>query len=154
MVESPRPVFPDFEHSLPMMLLRAREVVMGRFRPMLRQFDLTEQQWRIIRALAEADVLDAGDLARVCYILAPSLTRILQNLEARGVLQRRTDENDQRRAQISLTHEGRELFDEVRPYSRESYAEIALAIGPDRLSELYEILGDVEQKLKRTSSSA
>ena len=55
MARSSQPVFPDFEHSLPMMLLRAREAVMGRFRPMLREFDLTEQQWRIIRVLAEVE---------------------------------------------------------------------------------------------------
>lgn len=122
---------------------------MGRFRPMLRQFNLTEQQWRIVRALAEADELDAGELARISYILAPSLTRILHNLESRRLLKRRVDEDDQRRALISLTSRGRRLFDEVRPYSRASYADIAVAIGPNRLSELYEILGEVEEQLRR-----
>ena len=77
MSKATRQAFPDFEHSLPMMLLRAREAVMGRFRPMLRKFNLTEQQWRIIRALSEVEEQDASDLAEVSYILAPSLTRIL-----------------------------------------------------------------------------
>ncbi|MFT5000920.1 MAG: hypothetical protein ACI875_001925, partial [Planctomycetota bacterium] len=37
------------EKSLPIMLLRAREAVMRRFRPMLRLHDLSEQQWRVLR---------------------------------------------------------------------------------------------------------
>ena len=153
MSKATRQAFPDFEHSLPMMLLRAREAVMGRFRPMLRKFNLTEQQWRIIRALSEVEEQDASDLAEVSYILAPSLTRILQNLESRRIIRRRTDADDQRRALISLTKKGQSLFEEVRPYSRESYEGIATALGANRLSELYEILGEVEQELKHPEST-
>ena len=42
-----------FSQSLPMALLRAREAVMRRFRPGLRCHGVTEQQWRVLRALAE-----------------------------------------------------------------------------------------------------
>ena len=38
-----------FDQSLPMMLMRAREGVMRRFRPHLRGHGLTDQQWRILR---------------------------------------------------------------------------------------------------------
>ena len=49
------PGFPmrAFSRSLPMQLLRAREAVMQRFRPMLHQHGVTEQQWRVIRVLVE-----------------------------------------------------------------------------------------------------
>ena len=154
MPRSPDQAFPDFEHSLPMMLLRAREAVMGRFRPMLREFDLTEQQWRIIRALSEVEECDAGDLADVSFMLAPSLSRILQKLESRRLVKRRSDAADQRRALISLTKKGRNLFEDVRPHSRDSYAGIAKALGSDRLSELYEILGEVERQLDDSESAA
>ena len=127
---------------------------MGRFRPMLREFDLTEQQWRIIRALSEVEERDAGQLAEVSYILAPSLSRILQKLESQGLVKRRSDEGDQRRALISLTKKGLTLFEEVRLHSRESYAGIAAALGPERLSELYEILGEVEHRLNAIQSPA
>jgi len=47
----------EFSRSLPMSLLRAREAVMRQFRPSLRRHDLTEQQWRILRALAAIDAI-------------------------------------------------------------------------------------------------
>ena len=154
MTRPSNPDFPDFEHSLPMLMLRAREAVMSRFRPMLRKFDLTEQQWRIIRALSEVRERDAGELAAVSYILAPSLTRILQKLESRGLVKRRSDRSDQRRVLISLTKKGDKLFQEVRPHSRESYAGIAAALGPERLSDLYKILAEVETHLRSNPSTA
>ena len=43
----------DTRRSLPIALLRARETVMHRFRPLLASHDLTEQQWRVIRVLGE-----------------------------------------------------------------------------------------------------
>lgn len=147
MASSSKVVFPDFEHSLPMLLLKAREAVMTRFRPMLREVGLTEQQWRVIRALSEVEEQDAGELATVSYILSPSLTRILQRLEARGLIKRQADVADQRRRLISLTGDGRKLFERVRPLSRDIYAEIASELGTDRLSGLYNILEEVEQTL-------
>ena len=50
--------------ALPIALLEAREAVMSRFRPMLATHDITEQQWRVLRVLAEAGPLEATELAR------------------------------------------------------------------------------------------
>jgi hypothetical protein len=74
----------EFSRSLPMSLLRAREAVMRQFRPSLRRHDLTEQQWRILRALAAIEAIEVTELARTAFLLGPSLSRILRDLEARG----------------------------------------------------------------------
>src|SRR6202051_4457534 len=72
----------EFSRSLPMSLLRAREAVMRQFRPSLRNHGLTEQQWRILRALTAVDAIEVTELARVAFLLGPSLSRILRDLEA------------------------------------------------------------------------
>lgn len=132
----------DFEHSLPMALLKAREAAMSRFRPMLREHGLTEQQWRVIRALADTAHVDAGELARRSFLLAPSLTRILQTLEARRLVTRKTDRHDQRRSVFSLTAEGRRLFGSVAPDSERLYGRIEERFGKARLDELYRLLAE------------
>src|SRR5689334_25346371 len=93
----------DFSQSLPMALLRAREAVMRQFRPSLRKHDLTEQQWRILRALAAVDAIEVTELARLAFLLGPSLSRILRDLEARQLVERKTAEADQRRAVVSIS---------------------------------------------------
>jgi homoprotocatechuate degradation regulator HpaR len=132
----------DFRHSLPMELLRAREAAMSRFRPILREHGLTEQQWRVVRVLAENDNIDASEVAARSFLLAPSLTRILQFLEKEGLVRRTADRSDQRRSVLRLTRKGRDVFDRVGPDSEQSYADIAAEFGEERLEQLYDLLAD------------
>ena len=81
-----------FSRSLPMALLRAREAVMERFRPSLRAHDLTDQQWRVLRALHDHGQQDLGELADLCCLLKPSITRIIRSMEARQWLIKRADD--------------------------------------------------------------
>lgn len=143
-----------FSRSLPMALLRARESVMNRFRPNLRAHDLTDQQWRVIRALVDHGELQITELAEECCLLMPSLSRILQNLEERGLVRRRTSSGDQRRFVISVTEDGLALFRSVAPISEARYAEIAARIGPERLEQLYALLEETIETLDEAEENA
>ena len=137
----------DFSRSLPMSLLRAREAVMRQFRPSLRNHGLTEQQWRILRALTAVDAIEVTELARVAFLLGPSLSRILRDLEARQLVERKTAEADQRRAVVSISAKGLKLIEAVAPTSEAIYAEITRRFGARRLSELQEMLAVLEHSL-------
>ena len=91
----------DFSRSLPMLLLRGREAVMRHFRPLLRAHGLSEQQWRILRALSAVESIEATELAHGAFLLGPSLSRILRDLEARKLIGRRIAREDQRRSMVS-----------------------------------------------------
>ncbi len=143
----------DFQHSLPMELLKAREAAMSRFRPMLRQHGLTEQQWRVIRALAAYQKIDASDLARRSFLLSPSLTRILQFLERAQLIKRSSDANDQRRSVFALTNKGRRIYDEVGPDSEMLYAEIENKFGADKLETLYALLAEFYTALAESDTA-
>src|SRR6201984_375833 len=93
----------EFSQSLPMSLLRAREAVMKQFRPSLRRHGLTEQQWRILRALSSVDAVEVTELARMAFWRGPSLSRILRDLEARQLIERRTAKADLRRGVVSIS---------------------------------------------------
>jgi homoprotocatechuate degradation regulator HpaR len=137
----------DFSRSLPMSLLRAREAVMRQFRPSLRNHGLTEQQWRILRALTAVDAIEVTELARVAFLLGPSLSRILRDLEARQLVERRTAKADLRRAVVSITAKGLKLIEAVAPTSEAIYAEITSRYGARKLAELQDMLGVLERSL-------
>ena len=141
----------DFQHSLPMELLKAREAAMSRFRPMLRRHGLTEQQWRVIRALAAYDNIDASELAKRSFLLAPSLTRILQHLEREKLVKRSSDADDQRRYVFVLTAKGRGIYDEVGPDSEFLYTEIEKEFGMEKLETLYGLLAEFYTALAESS---
>src|SRR5260370_5854131 len=114
----------DFSRSLPMSLLRAREAVMRQFRPSLRQHGLTEQQWRILRALAAVETIEVTELARVAFLLGPSLSRILRDLEARRLIESKTSKDDMRRGVGSVSERGLKLRKMVAHSSEAIYATI------------------------------
>lgn len=118
------------------------------FRPMLAEHDLTEQQWRVLRALTATDspgedFPDAGDLAARTFLLAPSLSRILTNLEDRNLIERRPHATDSRRTLIGLTRQGRDLVSAVAPESEQLYGAIESSFGTDRLRRLLRELDEL-----------
>jgi homoprotocatechuate degradation regulator HpaR len=137
----------DFSRSLPMSLLRAREAVMRQFRPSLRQHGLTEQQWRILRALAAVDAIEVTELAHVAFLLGPSLSRILRDLEARHLIERKVAKADLRRAVVSISAKGIKLIEAVAPSSEAIYAAITRRYGARKLGDLQDMLGALETSL-------
>ena len=137
-----------FKRSLPMSLLRAREAVMKKFMPSLKEHGLSPQQWRVIRALHEENGLDISELSERCQLLMPSLSRIIQNLESRKLVERQSVETDQRRSAIFLTASGRVLFDLVAPKSIERYNHITEKFGYGKLELLYDLLDELVEKIE------
>jgi len=85
-------------------VLRAREAVMRQFRPSLRRHDLTEQQWRILRALAAIDTSRSPN-SPGCVSAGPSC-RDIARLEARRLIERKTAKADLRRGVVSISDKG------------------------------------------------
>jgi homoprotocatechuate degradation regulator HpaR len=137
----------DFSRSLPMSLLRAREAVMRQFRPSLRDHGLTEQQWRILRALTSVDTIEVTELAQVAFLLGPSLSRILRDLEARELIERRVVKADQRRGLVSISAKGVKLIETVAPSSEAIYVAISRRYGARKLAELQRMLQALEGSL-------
>ena len=137
----------EFSRSLPMSLLRAREAVMRHFRPSLRDHGLTEQQWRILRALAAIDAIEVTELARVAFLLGPSLSRILRDLEARRLIERKIAKADLRRGVVSISASGLRLMEAVAPSSEAIYAAISKRYGAGKLAELQKMLHALEGSL-------
>ncbi len=136
-----------FSRSLPMALLRAREAAMRHFRPSLRTFGLTEQQWRVLRALASITDIEVTRLAHATCLLAPSLSRILRDLEARGLILRRSAARDMRLGIVSISPAGLALIERAGAYSELIYAEMGRRFGAAKLAALMDMLADLESLL-------
>ncbi|MCP3972598.1 MAG: homoprotocatechuate degradation operon regulator HpaR [Rhodobacteraceae bacterium] len=129
--------------SLPIALLRARDRVMGPIRAMLADAGVTEQQWRVLRVLAEQGPADATEIARQACLLMPSLTRIIQGLEKRAYCTRSPHPTDRRRFVIEITGTGRELIERNIPQSTRIFAELEAEFGKERIEALLDMLNDL-----------
>jgi len=92
-------------------------------------------------------LLRAAALARRSYLLAPSLSRILKDLEAAGYVRRRPGDDDSRQSLLSLSPKGSATVTGAAPFLDRIHREIARRFGPDRVDELLALLGDLEHAL-------
>lgn len=128
--------------SLNIRLIQTREALMNNFRPILNEAGVTDQQWRIIRLLAENGTLDFQELAAKACILRPSLTGILTRLEKSGFLVRLKPSNDQRRVFLKLTDAGEKMYIDTCTRVDDCYDLIEAKWSKAKIEQLHELLAD------------
>ncbi|MEI8168234.1 MAG: homoprotocatechuate degradation operon regulator HpaR [Rhodoferax sp.] len=126
--------------NLPQRFLKARECLMSHFRPILNHFGLTDQQWRILRALDERESLEPREICHLCQIHSASMTGVLARMEELALIQRSRMEGDQRRVVVRLSPKGDQLVSEMAPLIDQQYQQIEDALGKDKVDELFNAL--------------
>lgn len=133
-----------FTHrNLARLLLQARESVMVRTRPSLREHGLSDQQWRVLRVLGEHGTVETGRVAREAYILGPSLTGVLARMERDGLIRRERDPADQRRTVVEATAKGRKMVERLSNTVEAHYQWLERSLGKQKLGQLYELLDEL-----------
>lgn len=137
---------PRTSRSLPIALLRAREQVMGPVRAMLADVGITEQQWRVLRVLKEDGPQDPTRIADKACLLLPSLTRILQNLESKGLIERETDQTDRRRQIVGVTNAGEKIINDNLDKSIALLEATRARLGPEKYETLLDLLNELDDR--------
>ena len=131
---------PSFERSLVMMLQRALNALLPKFRAIIGRFGLTGTQWRVMRTLWDRDGRSVLELARATLISAPSLVGVIDRLARDGLVERRPCDVDRRRVYVHLTRRGRALEQRVSPLLDEVYAGIERRLDAAEWRALYSAL--------------
>ena len=137
-----KPIGPT-TRSLPIMMLRARETLMGPVREMLQQSNISEQQWRVLRVLDEQGELEQTAIAHSACLQLPSLTRILRNMEQEGLVSRRTDPGDRRKSLVSICENGKALIASHADRHAAIFSRIEKLYGREKLDLLLDLLDDL-----------
>ncbi|MEO1110340.1 MAG: homoprotocatechuate degradation operon regulator HpaR [Pseudomonadota bacterium] len=131
---------PPTNRSLPIALIRAREGVMSPIREMLSETGITEQQWRVLRVLAEFGRMDTKTLADRSSLLFPSLTRIAATLRDKGFVTQTRDDKDRRRQFIEITATGQKIIDDHAPQAAMIVAGFKETLGDQDYETLLDLL--------------
>lgn len=116
---------------------------------MSKNLGITGPQRLVIRIVGRFPGISAGKLADVLCIHPSTLTGILQRLEGRGVIYRKQDPRDGRRALLSLTKKGRG-FDALRTGTVEAAVRRALTkVAKDKIVSTREVLEALGAELLR-----
>ncbi|WP_158938008.1 homoprotocatechuate degradation operon regulator HpaR [Burkholderia sp. S171] len=126
-----------------MLLLRAREKMMERFRPLLTANGLTEQQWRVIRALTENGPMEPRQISDICTISSPSMAGVLARMEAMELITKERFADDQRRVLVSLTKKSVRLVRVISKDLEARYRELERTVGPEVVERVYRAIDDL-----------
>lgn len=118
---------------------------MANFRPLLAAHGLTEQQWRVLRVLAEHNGMESKELAERTLMHRPSLTGVIDRLERDGLVERRRHKADGRRTGLLLTRKAKRLYNRIAPESEQEYSRLQARFSNERWEGLYEALQHLVQ---------
>jgi DNA-binding MarR family transcriptional regulator len=111
---------------------------------------VTGPQRLVLRMVGRFPGIPAGKVSEILHLHPSTLTGVLKRLEARGLLERRPDPADGRRALLTLTAQGRTI-DSDRGHTVEAGVRRALAKLPARtVASAREVLERLAAELART----
>ncbi len=122
--------------SLAYLLSRAERSVNRGLAAALTAEDVSVEQWRILRALADDRGHSMGDLAEAVLMPHPTLTKAIDRLIDRSLVYRGHDPADRRRVAVFLADRGAELLVRVEGAVAGHHRMIEAAYGTERTEQL------------------
>jgi DNA-binding MarR family transcriptional regulator len=113
------------------------------------KFGISLPEWRVIMTLAWHETSTANDIIAIWSLDKMTANRAIRKLEAAELVLRRRSTVDRRRFDLSLTPEGRRLYDKIVPAANDRYQEIVSVLSRDDLH----VLGDRLSKLLRQAEN-
>lgn len=121
-------------------LNRLRGLVHGGFEAALAGQGVTVAQWAVLVTIYRGDAVAPGDVARFVDIDAGAMTRLVDRLEAKGLLRRAPGE-DRRSIRLELTPEARELVPRLSALADANDAAFFGALSAEEHAALRRLLG-------------
>ena len=112
--------------------------------------ELNFSQFITIKYLANGTA-GVGELARAAYLHPGAMTRLLDKLEALGVLTRVTDPSDRRALHIHLTPKGESIWKDINECAQRVHAQATAGLDDAQQDELRRLLLQVRDNLSNGS---
>ena len=108
--------FPD--DYLPYLVARASHVILHDFHVLLKPARMRVPEWRVLASLSSGEGYTVGALARATLFKQPTLSKVLDRLERRGLVRRAAGGMDLRQSLVELTPRGRKRIQPVVSQAR------------------------------------
>jgi MarR family transcriptional regulator, organic hydroperoxide resistance regulator len=122
------------EESVSWLLNYAGRLATRRTTSKLQAHGITPPQWAVLAQLVEQDGQSLSGLGAKALFDGPTMTGIVDRLEAGGLVSRRRDSSDRRVINLYLSPEGRELMTKLPEVSKLTDAEIVSGLTPEEVA--------------------
>jgi DNA-binding MarR family transcriptional regulator len=127
-----------FDRDLLMLVHDVARMMRVRFDQRARLKGMTRAQWAIMIRLERQPGLSQNEMAAILEVEPISVGRMIDRLEARGLVERRADPADRRIRRLHLLPAAKPMLDEITIQRDQLSVEILDGIGPETRSQLVE----------------
>lgn len=106
------------DRSLGYLLNRTADIVSSAFVEILRNESISLAEWRVLTALTDRDHQTLSELASHAGAELSYLSRVVLQIEARGLVARSASPDDKRATRASITGDGRAMVQAVMPLAK------------------------------------
>ncbi len=133
------------------LLAQASQLISTEFHEVVRAHGLSVSEWRVLASLAGGKPISIGQLAQVAVLKQPTVTRLLDRMEARGQVERLGHDGDRRVTLVRITAVGGRTVAKLIALAREHEQRVLEPFGLTRAEELKTTLRRIIE-LHRTSA--
>jgi DNA-binding MarR family transcriptional regulator len=143
--------FTSLEQEASLSLMRTADALQTEIERWLKEFGLTGTQYNALRILRGAglDGLPCREIGERMITHDPDITRLLNRLETRGLVERSRDKKDRRVIYGKITPAGLKLLREMDGPIEKQGREMLRHVGQDKLKQLIELLELVRSRINR-----
>jgi len=140
--------FGSLEDEAFLNVLRTAEAFLRRETEFLKAYEVTLPQYNVLRILrgAEPEGLICREISERMIARDPDVTKLLDRLEARGLVRRERQEKDRRVIVTRATPEGLKLVNELDQPSLKLTEDLLKHLGERKLKTLIRLLEEAREK--------
>jgi DNA-binding MarR family transcriptional regulator len=112
-----------------------------------RTFQLSGHSWRGLALLARFGPCSAKQLVEKSSFDYPKVSRIIEDLVSRQLIERRNDSQDQRRAELNLTPQGRKVYENIAHRATEFEEYITSTLTKTERTALWSAIGKIDVQI-------
>ena len=117
------------------------------------RYGITRREWRVIALLAEKGAMSPSALAEITHLERGRVSALITQLVAKNLVQRSVVAGDARRAEVSLSENGRALYDELLPQSAAFNREVLDALTAPEQEAFDEMLRKLTEAAERLAAA-
>jgi DNA-binding MarR family transcriptional regulator len=121
---------------LPALLAQASELISSEFHRVAREHGFSVSEWRVMASLAGGQAISIGQLAQITVTKQPTVTRLLDRMEAREQVERLPHDSDRRVTLVRITPKGAKAVEHLIELAREHEMRVLEPFGLPRAEEL------------------
>ncbi|WP_213766946.1 MarR family winged helix-turn-helix transcriptional regulator [Caballeronia sp. dw_19] len=124
------------DNYTPALLAQVSQLISGEFHVIVQAAGFEVSDWRVLSTLSDGKAVSIGRLAQVSVTKQPTITRLLDRMEAQSYVKRIPHKGDRRVTLVRITPRGKKLVSTLIDQAKAHEEQVLAPLGHEKVEEL------------------